>query len=77
MRMKAEVATNILRNEQGKSEHLVTKDFEARFCKLIIDHYLRKIHYFYIHSTHLTTSFTLYSPFGKIDLAEKVETKNW
>ena len=58
MRMKAEVAANILRNEQGESEHLVTKDFKARFHKLITDHYLCKIHCFYIFSIHLMTTFT-------------------
>jgi hypothetical protein len=59
MRMKAEVEANIL---EGKSEHLGTKDFEERFCKLITDHYLCKIHCFFKHSTLLTASFTLYSP---------------
>ena len=44
MRMKAEVEADILRSEQGDSEHLATKVFEARFCKLVADHYLRKIH---------------------------------
>ena len=58
MRMKAEEAVNILRNEQGGSEHKATDDFKARFYKLITDHYLRKIHCFYIHSTCLTTFFT-------------------
>ena len=58
MRMKAEEAVNILRNEQGGSEDQAT-DFKARFHKLITDHYLRKIHCFYIiHSAHLTTFFT-------------------
>jgi hypothetical protein len=62
MRMKAEVEANILGNVDGKSEHQATKDFEERFCKLIINHYLRKIHCFFKHSTLLTASFTLYSP---------------
>ena len=57
MRMKAEEAVNILRNEQGGSEHQAT-DFKARFHKLITDHYLCKIHCFYTHSTCLTTFFT-------------------
>ena len=60
MRMKAEVEANKLRNVEGKS--VVTKDFEERFCKLITDHYLRKIHCFFKRSTLLTASFTLYSP---------------
>ena len=58
MRMKAEAEANILRDEQGGHEHLGTDEFQARFCKLIIDHYLRKIHCFYIHSADLTTFFT-------------------
>ena len=58
MRMKAEEATNILRSEEGGSGPKATKDFKARFCKLISDHYLCKIHYFYTHSTCLTTFFT-------------------
>ena len=58
MRMKAEAEANMLRNEQGGSGHPVTEDFKARFRKLISDHYLCKIHYFYTHSTCLTTFFT-------------------
>ena len=58
MRMKAEEAVTILRHEQGGSEDQATADFEARFRKLITDHYLRKIHCFYIiHSAHLTAFF--------------------
>ena len=45
-----------LRNEEG--EILVTKDFKARFHKFIAEHYLRKFHCFYFHSTYLTTFFT-------------------
>ena len=48
MRKKVEAEIDILRNEQGESEFVATKDFKARFLKLIIDHYLRKIHCFYI-----------------------------
>ena len=40
---------DILRNEQG--EILVTKDFNAKFYKFIVDHYLRKFYHFYLHST--------------------------
>ena len=57
MRMKAEAEIDILPNVQGGSLYQVTEDFKARFCKLIIEHYLRKIHCFYLHLTHLTTSF--------------------
>ena len=52
MRMKAEVEADILRNEQGHGKsknpriatNLDSEDFKARFCSLITDHYLRKIH---------------------------------
>ena len=57
MREKAEAEIEKMRNVEGESELLVREDFKARFSKLIIDHYLRKIHCFYINSTHLTTSF--------------------
>ena len=34
-------------------------EFKAKFCKLIIEHCLRKFHYyFYLHLTHLITFFT-------------------
>ena len=57
MRKKVETEIDILRNEQGESDHPLTEDFRARFPKLVINHYLRKIHCFNIHLTHLTTSF--------------------
>ena len=57
MKKKVEAEIDILRNEQSESELPLIEDFRARFHKLIIDHYLRKIHCFYIHLTHLTTSF--------------------
>ena len=47
---------DILRNEQ--SEFLVTKDFQARFHKFIVEHYLCKFYCFYLHLTYLTTFFT-------------------
>jgi hypothetical protein len=56
MRKKMEADIDILRDEQG--EYLVTKDFKANFYMFITEHYLRKIHWFYLHSTHLTTFFT-------------------
>ena len=52
MKEKAEAEIDILR-KQGEHEHV----FKTRFCKLIIDHFLRKIHCFHLHSTHLTTFF--------------------
>ena len=48
MRKKAEVEIDEL---GGESKLLASEDFKARFRKLIIEHYLRKIHCFYIHNT--------------------------
>ena len=45
---------DILKNVQG--EFPLTKDFKTRFCKIIIEHYLRKFLFIYLfRSTHLTT----------------------
>ena len=41
---KVEIDLDALRNEQG--EFLVTGDFNAKFYKFIVDHYLRKFHCF-------------------------------
>ena len=57
LRMKAEAEIDILSNVQGGSLYQATKDFKTKFCNLIIEHYLRKIHCFYVQLTHLTTSF--------------------
>ena len=47
---------DILRNKQGGFS--VTKDFNAKFYQFIVDHYLRKFHYFYyLHSAHLIIDF--------------------
>ena len=54
MRKKTEAGIDVLRNEQGTGQ--VTEDFKAKFHNFIIEHYLRKI-YFYFYSTHLTTFF--------------------
>ena len=62
MRKKAEAEIDILRNEQGESKGLATKDFKARFCKLITDHYLGKIFCFCICSTHLITFVAFIQP---------------
>ena len=52
----------ILKNEQGQ---FLTRDsrpgdsgsdYYAKFYKFIVDHYLRKFHCFYLHSTHLIIS---------------------
>ena len=53
MREKTETGIDIFENQQGG--WLVTKDFKENFCKFIIEHYLRKFHWFYLHLTHLTT----------------------
>jgi hypothetical protein len=54
IRKKVEAAIDGLRNEQGGWK--VTEDFNAKFFKVIIEHYLRKFHcsYLPVHSTHLT-----------------------
>ena len=43
LRAMTERDIDVLRNEQG--EFLVTKDFNAKFYKFIVDHYLRKFHF--------------------------------
>ena len=45
MKKMVEIDIDRLRNERG--EFLVTKDFNAKFYKFIVDHYLRKFHCFY------------------------------
>ena len=50
MRKKAEAEIEKLRGE-NKDKDLASEDFKASFRKLIIEHYLRKIHCFYIHNT--------------------------
>jgi hypothetical protein len=57
MRKRTEADIDILINEQGGCP-----DFKADFCKIIIEHYLRKIHCFYLHLTHLTVFLPKYSP---------------
>ena len=54
MRKKVEAVINTLINEQGGC--LETEDFKAKIYMVISEHYLRKIHCFYLHLvTHLTT----------------------
>ena len=48
-----EIDIDMLRNEQG--EFSVNKDFEAKFYRFIVDHYLRKFHCFHLYLTHLST----------------------
>ena len=50
MRKKAEAEIEKLRGGK-KRKHLASEEFKASFRKLIIEHYLRKIHCFYIHDT--------------------------
>jgi hypothetical protein len=47
MEEMVEIDIDVLRNEQGGFS--VTKDFEAKFYKFIVDHYLCKFHCFYFH----------------------------
>ena len=56
LRKEMEADIDILGNEQGGCP--VAKDFRAKFFKIVIDHYLRKFHCFYLHLTHLTTFFS-------------------
>ena len=48
----------VLRNELGEISVPVTKDFKAKFYKFIVEHYLRKLHLFYLHLTNLITVLT-------------------
>ena len=45
-RKNVEAAIDILRDEQGGRTRMVTvtKDFEEKFCKIIVEHFLRKFH---------------------------------
>jgi hypothetical protein len=63
-RKKMEAAIDILINEQGHGGYLETdsEDFKAKFYTIITEHYLCKIHCFYLHVTHLTTFFTEIQP---------------
>ena len=45
MRKRMEANIDIL----GNQGHPVTKEFKAKFCKFIIEHYLCKFHCFYLH----------------------------
>ena len=58
MRKKIEADIVIFRNQGG---HLMTKESKAKFCRFIVEHYLRKFHCFYLH-LYLTTFFA--SPFS-------------
>ena len=49
-RKKAEAEIEKLRSENTR-KRLAIEDFKERFYNLIIEHYLRKIHCFYIHNT--------------------------
>ena len=55
LREMTERDIDILRNEEGGFS--VTKDFNAKFYKFIVDHYLHKFHCFYMHLTHLMIVF--------------------
>jgi len=55
IRKTTEADIDVLRNEQGARP--VTGTFKAKLRKIIMDHYLRKLHGLYSHSTFLTTFF--------------------
>ena len=51
----------MLKNEQGE---ILTRDRDldyAKFYKFIVDHYLRKFHSIYFHSTHLLITVTVFA----------------
>ena len=55
MMEKTEKDIEVFRNEQGEfraRSQPGSKDFAAKFCKFISDHYLRKFHCFHLYSTH-------------------------
>ena len=45
-RKKVEADIDILRHQ---SLHLAADEFEEKFCKIVIEHYLRKFHCFNLH----------------------------
>ena len=60
--MKTEADVDVWRSQleggplaQGRRSR-VTKEFEAKFCEIIMEYYLRTFHCFYLqlHSTHLS-----------------------
>jgi hypothetical protein len=55
-RKKLAAAIDILRNELGGDQ--VTKDFKEKYFKIITEHYLRKFHCFFLHSTHLMPQYS-------------------
>ena len=56
MREMTERDIDILRNEQGRFS-LEDSDFNAKFYKFIVVHYLRMFHFFYLHLIHLIIVF--------------------
>jgi hypothetical protein len=40
------------------SGHLETDEFNKKFCKIVIEHDLRKLYCFYLHLSNLTIFFT-------------------
>ena len=52
IRKKTQAALDILKNERGKGA--VTEDFKEKLFKIVMDHRLRKFHFFYLHSILLT-----------------------
>ena len=81
-----EAAIDILRDEQDGCPRLVTdlEDFNEKYCKIIMGHYLCKFDCFYLHLTHLMeysspwrSSFWVGTKeWNKVYLAAKVEANN-
>ena len=64
MRKKVEAAVDIWRKEQG-GQRVVTEEFQEKFHKIIIGHYLRKFHCLYLHSArHLIPKYSSPSGWG-------------
>jgi hypothetical protein len=52
IRTRTQVALDILKNERGRGP--VTEDFKTKLFKIVMDHRLRKFHFFYLRSILLT-----------------------
>ena len=54
-RSKVEADVDILKNQSASGCSMVTDEFKAKFCKIIIDNLLRTFHHFFaLQLTHLT-----------------------
>ena len=74
-RKKVEADIAILSNQSG---HPATDEFKAKFCKIIIEHYLCKFHCFYLHLLPLNTfnHFLCLNTAHHVNQASELEQKN-